>query len=163
MLFVKKHQLITIAGLLWFAVGLMLLLKGLYLLLFIAQFHGKHAGPLLNAIMYAFTGAVIPSIILIIAVGLIIGIFKARFALSRSVKRTIDRIYPHQGPIKITQLYRIHDYLLIAAMIGVGRLMHFLAFPSDLHGLVDVAIGSALINGAMIYFRYAIKIREQHT
>jgi hypothetical protein len=36
-------------------------------------------------------------------------------------------------------------------MMALGAIMRLV--PDDWHGFVDVAIGSALINGAMLYFR----------
>jgi hypothetical protein len=38
-------------------------------------------------------------------------------------------------------------------MVLLGLVIRFLPIPIDARGLVDVAIGSALINGAMLYFR----------
>ncbi len=158
----KKHSLIALAGFIWFSIGLALLGKGLHLLLSLSFVSGKKTGPLLNALMYAFTGALVPSLLFIVVLGLLLGMIKGRWALARSARRTIARIAPMQGHIKLTKLYRIHDYLLVIGMIGLGRLMHWMQLPSDLHGLLDVTIGSALVNGAMIYFRYAIKMREVH-
>jgi hypothetical protein len=40
-------------------------------------------------------------------------------------------------------------------MMALGLVFRFLPIPIDLRGLIDVAIGSALINGAMLYFRAA--------
>lgn len=153
----KRQTLITIAGSIWLLVGVGLLSKGLHLLLVTAHFKGEHAGPLLGAFMYAFTGALIPGMIFLVVLGLILGWLKSRFTLAKSAKRTIDRLYLHQGDIKLSKLYRLHDFLLVLGMIGLGRLMNWMQLPCDVHGLVDVAIGSALVNGAMIYFRYAIK------
>ena len=77
------------------------------------------------------------------------------------MEKTVRRIYPMRGPIHLKKLYRLHDYLLIGGMIALSRLMNAVYFPSDIHGLIDIAVGSALVNGAMIYFRYAIKIKEE--
>lgn len=157
----KKSSLIAIAGGVWFMIGLLLLTKGLYLLFLTASQSGQIKTPLLSLFLYAFTGAIVPSLALLIVTGLLFGWIKARFGLIRSVRRTIHRLYPIEGTIKLSKLYRLHDYLLIVGMIALGRLMHWIKLPGDLHGFIDIAIGSALVNGAMIYFRFALKVKEQ--
>jgi len=157
----KKYQLITIAGFVWFTVGLALLIKGLYLILFAAHLSGQKGGPLLSALMYAFTGAIFPSILTMILFGLLLGLAKGKWAFGRAAKRTVQRIYPMRGKIHLSKLYRLHDIMLIVSMIALGRLMNWVHVPRDIHGLIDIAVGSALVNGAMIYFRYAIKIWEE--
>jgi len=157
----QKHTLITIAGFIWFFVGIMLLLKGLQLLFIEAHLTGHKGGPLITGLMYAFTGAIMPTILVIFLLGLLVGFAKGKWALGKAAKRTVKRIYQMKGPIRLSKLYRLHDYVLVMGMIALGRLMHWRHFPSDVHGFIDIAIGSALIQGAMIYFRYAIKIKEE--
>lgn len=157
----KKHTLITIAGTIWFTIGLLLLVKGLHHIIHSIQTTGHKAGPLVNLVMHIFTGAVIPTTLVVIFFGLLLGYAKGRWALGRAAKRTVKRLYPLQGYIRLTKLYRLHDYLLIGSMIGLSRLMNLISFPKDLHGVIDISIGSALIHGAMIYFVYAIKLKEE--
>lgn len=157
----RKQTLIALAGSIWFLIGVGLLTKGLHLLIFTPQIGGAKVGPLLNAFMYVFTGALVPGMIFLIVLGLLLGWIKGRLALGRSARRTIERVTSLKGNVRITKLYRLHDYLLVAAMVGLGRLMHWMEFPADIHGVIDVTIGSALVNGAMIYFRFALKLKEQ--
>jgi hypothetical protein len=44
---------------------------------------------------------------------------------------------------------------LIGAMVGLGVTLRFLPIPVDLRGFIDTAVGSALVNGAMLYFHIA--------
>ncbi len=156
----EKYRLIAFAGFVWFCVGLLLLIKGLMITIFAAHLSGQKAGPIMNFLMHLFTGAIIPTILTVVLLGMLLGFFKGKWALSKAAQKTVRRIYPMRGPQPISRLYRLHDYLLIIAMIGLGRLMNWAHVPNDLHALFDLSIGSALINGAMIYFRYAIKFKE---
>ncbi|NGX38201.1 MAG: hypothetical protein K1000chlam2_01373 [Chlamydiae bacterium] len=157
----KKHSLIALAGFIWFSVGLMLLIKGLKLVILAAYFSEEKTGPILNFLMYATTGAILPSVLIIILLGLILGFVKGKWVLGKAAKRTVTRLYPLRGSIRLTKLYRLRDYLLIVGMIGLGRIISWVNLPGDIHAFIDITIGSALINGAMIYFRYAIKFKDE--
>lgn len=156
----ERHQLITLAGFIWFVVGLLLLIKGIQFILLAAHLTGHKGAPLMSALMYAFTGAIFPSLLTVILLGLLLGAAKGKWALGKAAKRNVRRLYPMRGKIHLSKLYKLHDYLLIVGMVALSRLMHWVHCPNDLHGLIDIAVGSALVNGAMVYFRYAIKIKE---
>jgi hypothetical protein len=40
-------------------------------------------------------------------------------------------------------------------MMMLGMIFRYLPIPIDVRGFIDLAIGSALMNGAMLYFRAA--------
>ena len=44
-------------------------------------------------------------------------------------------------------------------MACLGFILRF--FPLDVRGAVDIAVGSALINGAILYLRHAIPSAKQ--
>lgn len=157
----EKYQLITLAGFLWFVLGITLLTKGLYLMILTAHLSGEKAGPILNVFMYAFTGGIVPAALTILLLGVVLGIMKGRWALGRAATLLVRRIYPMRGKIHVAKLYRIHDYLLIVGIIALSRLLNWIEVPNDVHSLIDIAVGSALINGAMVYFRYAIQVKDQ--
>jgi hypothetical protein len=123
---------IALSGFIWAAVGLMLLYKGLQFL---------SAVPDRDKATWFIAG------------GLLVGFIKGRFVLSKTVRRISDRIASLPQPIRFADVYPKSYWLLLAAMMGVGLLMRFV--PLEWRGLVDVAVGSALINGAMLYFRAA--------
>ena len=134
-MYVKKQTLIFIAGAVWLIVGSALLAKGVALILSV--------GALKTLLLYTFAG-------------LVLGVLKGRFAFFRSAMRTINRLMPMEGPIRLTQLYRIQDILLIAAMVALGRLLRLVHCPSGIHGLIDVAVGVGLVFGSVVYFRFAL-------
>lgn len=90
-----------------------------------------------------------------IAIGLIVGFLKGRFVLSKTVKRVVARILSLPLPIQIKKVYAPSYWILIGSMMALGMLFRFLPIPIDAKGMIDLAIGSALINGAMLYFRAA--------
>ena len=131
----KHRGWIAFSGFVWFAIGAMLLYKGLHLISF-GQTAEKNAT-------------------LLIAVGLLVGFIKGRFVLAKTVRRVVLRICSLSLPIRYKDVYTPSYYFLILGMMGLGILFRFLPIPIDIKGSVDVAIGSALINGAMLYFRAA--------
>jgi hypothetical protein len=84
-----------------------------------------------------------------------IGFAKGRLVLSKTVDRVVKRIRSLQVPIRASQIYARSYWILIGSMVALGFAMRFLPIPLDARGLIDVAIGSALVNGAMLYFRAA--------
>jgi len=65
------------------------------------------------------------------------------------------------NPVSIAKIYTWQYYVLLSSMVLLGVLVRFL--PFDIRGGVDIIIGSALINGATIYFRQAWLARRQAT
>ena len=157
----KRHSLITLAGFVWFSVGLMLLTKGLKLMFLAVFLQGEISGPILNFFESAITGAILPAALLIVLLSLILGFIKGKKVLGKAAKRTAERLHPLRGQVHLTKLYRLSDYLVIVGMIGLGRFISWVNLPGDIHAFIDITIGSALIYGAMIYFRYAIKFKEE--
>lgn len=122
----KHYQAIALSGVLWFGIGIFLLYKGIH---FIA-----------GSSTY-------------IAIGLLFGFVKGRVIFPKTVYRIVNRIRSFPEPISWKQLYPASYLILLSSMIALGIAARFL--PNDIRGLIDVAIGSALINGAMIYYRMA--------
>ena len=88
-----------------------------------------------------------------IVAGLLIGFFKARFVLAKTVRRVVSRLLALPSPIPFKKAYSPSYWILIGSMIALGMSFRFLPIPIDLRGMVDIAIGSALINGATLFFR----------
>lgn len=157
----EKHSLISIVGMVWFIVGIFLLFSGLKLIFFTGLIKGQSFTPIISVIMYAFTGAIIPTMIVIVFLGLLLGYAKSKWAFVRVIRKTVQRIYPMPGLVRISNLYRLHEILLIFAVIALSRIVQFIHLPLDIQGVVNIAIGSALINGAVVYFRFALRIKEE--
>jgi len=125
----KKQYWVFLSGFTWLVVGISLLYRGLH---FIND--SKHE--------YA---------LLFVAVGLLVGHAKSRFVLSKTVKRIVDRIAVLPEPVPISQVYPLSYCLLIGSMIALGVSLRFLPISILVRGTVDVAIGSALTSGALLF------------
>lgn len=152
----KHKTLIFLAGFVWLAVGIFLLTLGIQFLL--ATLH--QPSTLITPGKFSLLSTLLPyvrdptqTVIVLITVGLILGYFKGKMALAKSVRRQIQRIAGLPNPASIQHLYSKGYYFLIAGMVLLGISLRFLPITLDTRGTVDVAIGSALINGAMLYFR----------
>jgi hypothetical protein len=141
---------IAISGFLWLAVGGGLLYKGLHLIS-----NGTISADSLCFKMQGFFGSPQQSGTALIAAGLLVGFVKGRFVLSKTVRRVALRILSLPLPIRFFSVYAPSYFILIGGMIALGITLKFLPIPVDLRGFIDTAVGSALINGAMLYFRAA--------
>ncbi|PIS03043.1 MAG: hypothetical protein COT85_03170 [Chlamydiae bacterium CG10_big_fil_rev_8_21_14_0_10_42_34] len=146
----KHRSWIAFAGFTWFFVGVSLLYKGLHLIT-TAAFQTDSLCYQLKEVC----GSAQQAATFFIVVGLIVGFFKGRFVLSKTVKRVVTRIASLPLPIRFKDAYSRSYWLLIGAMMALGMMFRFLPISIDLRGTIDIAIGSALINGAMLYFRSA--------
>ncbi|GAB4190623.1 MAG: hypothetical protein Tsb0015_12040 [Simkaniaceae bacterium] len=153
------RKAIYLCGLIWFAVGLMLLYKGLHFVTDAAASFGR--SPLLQSLRPMF-GSYEQAALILICFGLFLGFIK-RAVLAKTVKRTVGRITSYPEPIRFRQIYTKGYFILIAVMMSLGIIMRLVHLPLDIRGLIDVAVGSALMNGALIYFRSAEKLRRAKT
>lgn len=164
MLKLSHTALIVISGLVWLGIGIFLLSLGLNLIVGSTQYEvlviGKHT-PILETLAPHF--GLEQAALLLVVLCLAVGYAKGRFVLGKSARRGVARILTFSNPTSIANIYSGPYYLLLAAMIGLGMSIKFLGLPDDVRGAVDVIIGSALINGAMIYFRLAFAISQKVT
>lgn len=153
----KQRGWIALSGFLWFAIGVSLIYKGLH---FISEalvrvdsfcFRWQHV---FGGVQQTATG--------LIAIGLLIGFFKGRFILSKTVQRVVKRIAALPLPISFMQAYAPSYWFLIGGMVCLGISFRFLPIPIDLRGTIDLAIGSALVNGSMLYFRAVKSLQISH-
>lgn len=162
MMKLKHKSLITIAGLSWLAIGIFLLSMGLRLIVTKAsdyEFGGLSDSSLLSFVA-PISGGFQQAGMILVAVALFIGYFKSRFVLAKTVKRMVTRIRHLQQPAPVYKLYSLSFYVVIAAMMGLGVLMRTTGIPNDIRGLIDVAVGSALINGSLLYFKNAFSVQS---
>jgi hypothetical protein len=147
-------KLIIISGLIWFAVGCSLLPFGLSLLSEASRQEFNHAAylPFIRALA-PYAGGFEQGMLAIVIGALMIGYFKGRFVLGKSAVRGMERIRSMPNPASLAAIYSPKYYALLGGMVLLGMSIKWLGLPNDIRGFVDVAIGSALINGAMIYFR----------
>lgn len=152
----KHTTLILIAGFVWLAIGILLLSLGLNFLLDtlkdpgLTHIAGKFS---ISNACARFSADPTKRVILIITAALLLGYMKGKMALGKSVKRQINRIEALPNPASLKYLYGKGYYALIALMISLGVLLRYLPITLDTRGAIDVVIGSALINGARLYFQ----------
>lgn len=146
----KHRSWIALSGFLWFVIGVSLLYKGLR---FITD--AAFQADSLCYRMQGIFGTPQQAATSLIAVGLLIGFIKGRFVLSKTVRRVVGRIASLPLPIRFQDAYAPSYWFLIAGMVALGVSFRFLPIPLDIRGTIDLAIGSALINGSMLYFRAA--------
>lgn len=147
---------ILLSGAVWLGVGIMLLTKGLNLVVQAAHPDHFSAKAWIIPSLTSIAGGREQAALLIIATGLLLGFIKGRWVLVKSVQRTVTRILSQPSPLKFSQIYAKSYYFLILGMMGLGFILKLLPLAADFKGLIDVAIGSALMNGALLYFRCAL-------
>jgi hypothetical protein len=153
----KHIGLVVLSGLLWLGIGVMLLVKGLRFVVY------AEPGCKMLENLTPYVGTRDQAIVFLIALGLFAGFMKGRFVLMKAVKKVVNRIASLSTPLKISQIYDKRYYALMVLMMGMGLALNFLNIPGDVRGTVDIAIGSALMNGAMGFFRSALTFNKEYT
>lgn len=152
----KPSFLIVFSGLIWLAVGVYLMQMGIGFLVEGKRSALAQAGetPLLTW-LHPYVGGAETAALLLVAVALLIGYLKGKHVLGKAARRGVDRILSLPKPIALSRIYAPRYYLLLGLMICIGLSMKWFGISKDWRGFVDIAVGAALINGAMIYFRLA--------
>lgn len=157
MLKLSHFAMTFLSGALWMGIGIFLLQMGINLL-FVQLFDVKSTTPLLNLFRSILSQQ--EAAIFIAAIALYIGFLKGKHILTKTANRGIARIRSLPNPASIGQMYSKKYYLLLGGMILLGISIKYLGLPNDVRGAIDIIIGSALINGAMHYFRTGFKLRN---
>lgn len=167
MLRFKPSTLIFFSGLLWIGVGFSLLVRGLDFLMqstidtrVLLGGDMPFQAPLFLHKIAPMAGGVEEAAVIAIALALFLGYLKGNYVLARSIARLVTRLSTFQGKVPLYQVYPPKYYILLGSMILMGISMRWLGLPQDLRGLVCTAIGSALLNGSLIQFRYCLAIRK---
>ena len=157
-----SHQsLIILSGTIWLAIGAFLLPLGIHFLADAAihtQLVREGSYPLLSFISQ-YTGGLESSAVILIAISLLIGSFKAKKVFSKVVKKGIARITSFPNPTEVTNIYGFKYLLLIGFMMCLGMGLRYFGVPKDVRGVIDVAVGSALINGGIAYYKAMFALR----
>ena len=150
---------IVISGLIWLAVGVLLLTKGLvYTVGSVTTLNEPSA---VLSFVLNFTGTVEQAALFLISLGLLVGFVKGRYVLVKTVRRVVHRILAQGSPIHWKDVYSRGYYTILFSMMLLGMLFKWLPIGLVVKGFIDVAIGSALINGALLYFREAMAYRRK--
>lgn len=156
--YMTHRHLFAIAGTIWFAVGFFLLQLAMSLfsqsiLLYEAA---SPSAPLMK--LLAPLAGVNGAFTLLFSMALAIGYFKGRYILKKTAQRTILTILD-TSPASLRSLFNLRYALLVGVMACLGIAMRWLSIPVDLRALIDAAVGSALIFGALHYFKAAKMIK----
>lgn len=146
----KHRSWIVFSGYVWFFIGAMLLYKGLK---FISEALLRK-----DSICFKFSktlGSPEKAATVLIAVALLVGFIKGRFVLAKTVRRVVLRIVNLSEPIRFKDAYSSSYWMVMAFMMFLAMSMKYLPISIEIRGMIDVAVGSALINGAILYFRAA--------
>lgn len=157
----KHSTLIMIGGSIWMAMGIFLMNMGLRLIAeksVIVTYTQESS--LIKSLSSVF-GGIQEAAVALIGIALAIGYFKGRFVLAKTVAKMVARIRSLKAPVSLHRIYAPKFYLLIAIMMGLGFLFRWLEVPHDIRGVIDVAVGAALINGAVLYFKQAKDIKKE--
>lgn len=161
MLKLSHATMIALSGLVWLVVGCALLSLGLKLVMYSAYSQGFDIRYPFLDFLTSLTGGVEQAALLLMAFSLYTGYCKAKFVLSKSVNRSINRIANMPNPSSIARIYSVGYYCLFGAMILLGMSIKWIGLPDDIRGAIDIAVGSALINGSILYFRKSLAFRKQ--
>ncbi len=149
---ISVRSALLFSGLTWFGIGFFLLTKGLqFIVLSVAMKGTAPLTSLLGEIVQREQVAVI-----LISASLLLGAIKGRFVLQKKAKKLSDRLLS-QETVTLKTLYPRSYYILLAGMMALGMSLNVFSVPLDIRGVVDAAIGTALISGSLAYFRNAIR------
>lgn len=160
MLKASHTTLIVLSGLIWFAIGCFLLPLGLNFVvesILNENLITKHR-PILDHLA-PYIGGIDTAALIFIAFCLLVGYLKGRYVFSKTVQRGVERILMLPNPTSLANIYTKKYYLLLGSMVFLGVLVRLTTL--DIRGGVDIIIGSALINGAILYFRCALQERRK--
>ncbi|MBN4067297.1 hypothetical protein JYU14_04360 [Simkania negevensis] len=157
----RHSTLITLLGLLWCAVGGMLLIIGTRLFTAIVSYQVNPKQLLFMQGLSKRAGGIDQAAIVLIGIALVVGYMKGKYVLRKSCVRVVNRLFKLPNPAYLHQALSKWFYLLIGTMICLGISLRVFGAPVDLRAVIDVAIGSALINGALTYFRFAVQAKAK--
>lgn len=141
----------TISGIIWLAIGAFLLNLGLQLIMQGVATPESCTGffPWLSTLTNGAESAAIA----LIAPAVLLGYCKGRFVMQKVARRTQARVMALENPTSIGNLYTKANFIVIGVMMLLGMAMRYFNVPNDIRGPIDVAVGAALIQGSVAYFR----------
>ncbi len=146
---IGHRMAIFLSGTLWLAAGVMLMTKGIHLLM-------GAKGPLVNFLL-PIAGHSEQAVLGLAVVGLGLGTMKGRTVLARAARKMIERIKQLPNPFHLSKIYPARYYILLAGMISLGMIRRFSGVADDIGGVVDLTIGCALVQGAVVYYKSLAK------
>ncbi len=115
---VRTH--LFLAAIIWSVVGFFLLMNGFVLV------------SLQNKLWYG-------------VIGLALGAAKTFFVLDRVARKNVKRIKAFDDKVCIGSVYSWKTWVLVAAMIILGRILRTTVLPGEVVGLIYTGVGCALL------------------
>lgn len=138
-----------LAGVMWLGIGLLLLSRGLNYLKLLMANHDTFV--LFDSIGAKAISTDMKSYALV-SLGIVMGFFKAHLTLKKMVEKNFVRI-SNMDKVSLFKIYPLNSWLIIFFMMGMGMSLRLLPIPRDIYSLILIAVGSALIQGGIFYFR----------
>ena len=85
--------------------------------------------------------------------GLILGTAKTFFILDRVALKNVKRIKDFEDKVCIGSVYSWKTWVLVAAMIALGRILRTTVLPGEVVGLIYIAVGWALMLASRLVWR----------
>lgn len=83
--------------------------------------------------------------------GMVVGVLKGHFVLRKVADKTMKRWSEER--LGLFEVFPVRFFILVGFMMSLGFLLRFV--PVAVRGTVDIAVGLALVYGAVTYFRRA--------
>lgn len=144
----------------WFLVGGMLTYKGLdYLFESVAmQMIARHEQPLLGFFTHLM-GNPHYALMQMIFFSIALGYVKGFLALKRSAERLIRNVQPYGAKIPLRIVFPTWYVFVMVAMMLLGFIMKYAPLYSDVRGMIDVAVGFALLSGSTFFIRAIVSLK----
>lgn len=146
-----NHRMVfVLLGTLWLLVGAMLLSVGMRLVVSASLLQGSADGRPLLTLFHALFGHFEGALALALFLGLFVGVCKGRWVMRRAVSRGVRAIQQLPNPSPMSALFSARFFLIVLVMLGMGWILRL--FPDDVRGVVDIAVGAALLYGATCWY-----------
>jgi hypothetical protein len=144
-----------LSGLIWMAVGYLLLSKGLFFLSQLASLHPVgFQSDFLKVLPIEYR------IQFILIMGVWMGFMKGNFVLKKTAKRVLQHMVMQEEPLKFKTMYPKSYLILLGIMMLLGMSMRFIPLSIDIKAIVDITVGAALIIGSWHYFKKAYQLTK---
>lgn len=151
---------IIISGVLWFFIGSLLLIKGFFLMSRCFTSFEVSTYPLITFFSRYLMDHQKATIYLVLLSSLI-GFFKAKLVLSKTVQRNVKRILNQPSPLHIKDLFSPSFLMVIGFMFILGMVLKLFPIYLDVRAAIDIAVGFALLYGFVLYLKCATLLKMQ--
>ena len=125
---VSHRMMITISGLIWVAVGILLTQIGVGLMTELLKptvetkiaFFDKFSAML----------GTDQAVLCLVVIALVIGFLKGKFVLEKSAQKGVHRIHQMPNPAPLKDIYNARYYILLALMMGLGMSIKYLGLAN---------------------------------